>query len=205
MLLSGCGSGGKSKSSGSSSSSSSSSGSLPAGVSVSGSFGSKPSITIKSPLKVTTSSTAVVIKGTGNPLLSGKQYLIHLTLADGRTGKTVISTYDNHDPVPVIPNLKVRGDKVVDYKKDAPAGEGFDKIDSGIYVMKKSLVEGEKRERFMLADLWPPLIAIGKLGAFEVRERFYDIGTPDRLKEFEEKVRDYFPNPVSDQLPGRRH
>lgn len=93
VLLSGCGSGGKSKSSGSGSSSSSS-GSLPAGVSVSGSFGSKPSITIKSPLKVTTSSTAVVIKGTGNPLLSGKQYLIHLTLADGRTGKTVISTYD---------------------------------------------------------------------------------------------------------------
>lgn len=117
----------------------------------------------------------------------------------------VISTYDNHDPVPVIPNLKVRGDKVIDYKKDAPPEEGFDKIDSGLYVMKRSLVEGEKREKFMLADLWPPLIASGRLGAFEVRERFYDIGTHDRLQEFEEKVRDYFPNPVSDQLPGRRH
>lgn len=117
----------------------------------------------------------------------------------------VVSTYDNHDPVPVIPNLKVSGDKVVDYKKDAPTDEGFDKIDSGLYVMKRALVEREPRERFMLADLWPPLIAAGRLGAFEVRERFYDIGTPDRLKEFEEKVRDYFPNPVSDQLPGRRH
>ena len=117
----------------------------------------------------------------------------------------VVSTYANHDPVPVIPNLKVHGDKVMDYKKDAGLSEGFDKIDSGIYVMKKSLVAKEPKSRFMLADLWPALIAAGRLGAFDVRERFYDIGTPDRLKEFEEKVRDYFPNPVSDQLPGRRH
>ncbi|MEK7355187.1 MAG: hypothetical protein AAB250_01970, partial [Bdellovibrionota bacterium] len=99
----------------------------------------------------------------------------------------------------------VREGTVIDYKKDAGPAEGFDKIDSGIYVLKRSLIEGEKREKFLLADLWPPLIATGRLGAFEVRERFYDIGTPDRLKEFEEKVRDYFPNPVSDQLPGRRH
>jgi len=142
-------------------------------------------------------------------LLNGDSFLqaplIEMERTFERGYDAVISTYDNHDPVPVIPNLKVRGDKVVDYKKDAPASEGFDKIDSGIYVMKKALVEGEKRERFMLADLWPPLIASGKLGAFGVHERFYDIGTPDRLKEFEEKVRDYFPNPVSDQLPGRRH
>jgi NDP-sugar pyrophosphorylase family protein len=110
--------------------------------------------------------------------------------------EALISTYDNRIPTPVIPNLKVSGGRVLDYKKDAPAADGFDKIDSGIYVMKRALVESERRTKFQLADLWPPLIAQGRLAAFEVKEKFWDIGTPERLKEFEEKVRDYFPNTV---------
>ncbi len=108
--------------------------------------------------------------------------------------EAMVSVYDNHDPVPVIPNLKVREGRVVEYEKDAGEARGFDRIDSGIYVMKRHLLEGRSESRFMLADLWPPLIAAGRLGAFEVNERFYDIGTVDRLREFEEKVRDYFPN-----------
>ena len=119
--------------------------------------------------------------------------------------QAIVSVYDNHDPVPVIPNLKVKNGRVLDYKKDASPLEGFDKIDSGIYVMKRSLLESEMRERFQLADLWTPLIKTGRLGAFEVRERFYDIGTAERLKDFEEKVRDYFPNTVSHELPRRGH
>lgn len=109
----------------------------------------------------------------------------------------VISVYDNHDPVPVIPNLKVKDHKVLEYKKDAGPEQGFDKIDSGVYVVSRKLVENGPDGKFMLADLWPRLIRDGKLGAIDVRERFYDIGTIERLKEFEEKVRDYFPNPVS--------
>lgn len=114
----------------------------------------------------------------------------------------LISSYDNQDPVPVITNLKLAdgsGDvyRVKEYCKDAGLERGFDRIDSGIYFLKKRLLEGHPSERFALADLWPPLIAQGRLGAFEVKERFYDIGTPERLKEFEEKVRDYFPYAVS--------
>lgn len=113
----------------------------------------------------------------------------------------VVSVYDNRIPVPVIPNLKIESksgfDVVVDYKKDAPASEGFDKIDSGIYVMKRKLIEGEPRTKFMLADLWIPLIGQRRLGAFSVNERFYDIGTPERLREFEEKISDYFPHAIS--------
>ncbi len=108
-----------------------------------------------------------------------------------------VSVYDNHDPVPVIPNLKVNGPVVQAYEKDAGPTRGFDKIDSGIYVLNRSIVAERPLDRFMLADLWVPLIGQKKLGAFDVRERFYDIGTPERLKEFEEKVRDYFPNSLS--------
>jgi MurNAc alpha-1-phosphate uridylyltransferase len=109
----------------------------------------------------------------------------------------VVSVYDNHDPVPVIPNIRVQGAKVTGYEKDAGLGKGFDQIDSGIYVLNRELVENGPDGKFMLADLWPTLISQGKLGAASVRERFYDIGTIERLKEFEEKVRDYFPHSAS--------
>lgn len=109
--------------------------------------------------------------------------------------EAMVSTYDNRVPVPVIPNIKVRDGRVIDYKKDA--GGDFKLIDSGIYVLRKSLLAARPESRFMLADLWPPLIASRRLGAFAVAERFYDIGTLERLKEFEEKVRDYFPNSVA--------
>jgi N-acetyl-alpha-D-muramate 1-phosphate uridylyltransferase len=104
----------------------------------------------------------------------------------------MVSVYDNRQPVPVIPNLKVKDGRVLAYQKDA--GHDFDLIDSGIYIVHRQLLEGRAESKFMLADLWPPLIQQGQMAGFLVTERFYDIGTVERLKEFEEKVRDYFPN-----------
>jgi MurNAc alpha-1-phosphate uridylyltransferase len=109
----------------------------------------------------------------------------------------LVSTYDNHDAVPVIPNIRTEQSRVVGYEKDAGPANGYAEIDSGIYILKRSLVESEAKETFMLADLWPNLIRNRKLAAFAVSERFYDIGTVERLKEFEEKVHDYFPHTVS--------
>ena len=101
----------------------------------------------------------------------------------------MVSVYDNRDQVPVIPNLKTSGRVVTGYLKDADPSLGYDKIDSGVYVMKRSIVEAAEKTRFALADLWPSLIERKKLGAFDVPERFFDIGTPDRLREFENEVR----------------
>ncbi len=109
----------------------------------------------------------------------------------------LISTYDNQVSVPVIPNLKSENGLVTGYEKDAAPEKGYAEIDSGIYILKRALLENVAQETFMLADLWPALIQQKKLGAFRVNERFYDIGTIERLKEFEEKVRDYFPYSVS--------
>jgi peptidylprolyl isomerase len=64
-------------------------------VHVSGSFGAKPTVTIdKSPLKVPTSTSWTTEKGDGDVVSSGATTILGLTLADGRTGKTVISTHD---------------------------------------------------------------------------------------------------------------
>ena len=108
-----------------------------------------------------------------------------------------VSAYDNRLAVPVIPNLKVSGTQITAYKKDAGLTEGFNIIDSGVYLLKRSLVMDYPSSEFMLADLWPSLIEKKTLGAFAVAERFYDIGTLDRLKEFEEKISDYFAHAVT--------
>jgi NDP-sugar pyrophosphorylase family protein len=109
----------------------------------------------------------------------------------------LVSTYDNRIATPVIPNIKTENGRVIGYEKDAGSEKGYREIDSGIYILKRSLIDNEARQTFMLADLWPPLIRAGRMAAFKVDERFYDIGTIERLKEFEEKVRDHFPNAVS--------
>lgn len=108
-----------------------------------------------------------------------------------------VSVYDNHDPVPVIPNIRVGDSHVIGYEKDAGLERGFDQIDSGIYIINRNLIKNGPDGKFMLADLWPGLIESGRLGAISVPERFYDIGTVERLKEFEEKIRDYFPHTLS--------
>ena len=63
-------------------------------VSVTGDVGSKPTISVKAPLKLTKSSTEVLTKGDGATVEQGKPYVLNLTLADGSSGKTVVSTYD---------------------------------------------------------------------------------------------------------------
>lgn len=122
----------------------------------------------------------------------------------------VVTTYDNGlksglEKTPVPNNLKVKNQMVVEYEKAAGLEKGFDRVDSGIYVVKKSLfVPGEpfggptSKNKFQLEDVLRPLIAKRTYGGFKVDARFYDIGTPERLKEFEEFVQ-------NERAAGRLH
>lgn len=107
-----------------------------------------------------------------------------------------LTYYDNLKTSPVVPNLKIKNDFVLEYKKDGGTENGFQYIDSGVYVLDKSLFEAPVTPKYSLESLWPSLISSKNLGAFLVKERFYDIGTPERLKLFEERLSDYFPDSV---------
>jgi NDP-sugar pyrophosphorylase family protein len=127
----------------------------------------------------------------------------------------LVTAYDNLDSTPVINNLRISrvgggvgsvaqnsvtaavpsgGWIVEEYKRGGGAENGYNYVDSGVYIIKKSLVETAQSNKFQLEQLWSELIRQNRLGAFRVQERFYDIGTPERLAEFERKIRDYFPN-----------
>lgn len=116
--------------------------------------------------------------------------------------EAVVTTYDNAIPTPVPNNLKVRNQMVVEYEKGAGREKGFDCVDSGIYVVKKSafLSKAAKSLKvpFQLEDVLRPMMAARSYGAFPVANRFYDIGTPERLKEFEEFV-------ATETAAGRLH
>jgi MurNAc alpha-1-phosphate uridylyltransferase len=63
-------------------------------------------------------------------------------------------------------------------------------IEYGVNVFKKEALEMVPEDQpYSLDDLFPSLIEQGELLAFEVKERFYEIGSISGLKEFEEFVK----------------
>ncbi len=109
----------------------------------------------------------------------------------------LVSTYDNRVVTPVIENISSCDSLVTRYQKDGGRAAGLELIDSGVYFMKRFLIAEQSKIKFQTEELWPKLIEAKKLYSYPVDERFYDIGTPERLKEFEEKIHDYFANSLS--------
>ena len=63
-------------------------------IKVTGEYGAKPTIDIDEPLEFSESSSWTEQKGDGDKVGEGATAILQLTLANGRSGKTVISTFD---------------------------------------------------------------------------------------------------------------
>lgn len=82
-------------------------------------------------------------------------------------------------------NIRIDGDLIVEYEKSAEEGR-FEYIDYGMSIFTKAAFEGSTRgEVFDLTEVIRSLILRGRVRAFEVTSRFYDIGTPASLRETE--------------------
>jgi NDP-sugar pyrophosphorylase family protein len=81
-------------------------------------------------------------------------------------------------------NVRVEGSLVVYYSKSAQAGEA-DHIDYGLSAFRRSVIEAyQAAERPLdLARIQMDLVARREMGAYVVRERFYEIGKPEGLAE----------------------
>ena len=111
---------------------------------------------------------------------------------EGRFEAVVTAFSDKENKSSVLPvpnNLKVRNQMVVEYLKGGGKENGFNCVDAGIYVVKQQLfARFSAGQKFQLEDVLQPLITNRTYGAFAVESRFYDIGTPERLLEFESFV-----------------
>ena len=80
---------------------------------------------------------------------------------------------------------------VIDYSKQKG---GMDYVEAGVLVLKKDVLEfmPPSGSFSMETDLFPRLIELGEMTAYKSPDRFYDIGTIARLKEFESVIDKYF-------------
>lgn len=104
--------------------------------------------------------------------------------------KVFLAVYDNSCDTNVPFNIKLNNSKhiVVAYnkKKDNPAD--FNYCDAGVIAVNRDvvkLIEGADPISFE-ESIYPRLIKMEQLGCYIAEKRFYDIGTIERLKIFEQ-------------------
>ena len=82
-------------------------------------------------------------------------------------------------------NVLMRDGRMVEYNKRFPRPE-MAHIDYGLGILSAAVLETYSENRaFDLADVYHELSLAGRLAGFEVSERFYEIGSPQGLKEAE--------------------
>jgi NDP-sugar pyrophosphorylase family protein len=93
-------------------------------------------------------------------------------------------------------NVRLEGDRVAYYEKGC---QGADYIDYGLTALRREVltevsgakcqVSGERSGPLDLAEIYRELVARGQMGAYEVGERFYEIGKPEGLQDLETYLR----------------
>jgi N-acetyl-alpha-D-muramate 1-phosphate uridylyltransferase len=87
-------------------------------------------------------------------------------------------------------NVVYRGGKLLRYSKRDPTPE-MDYIDYGLSALHREVVEElPSGGPLDLADLYSRLVAEGRMDAYEIHRRFYEIGTPAGLSETERYLRE---------------
>ena len=95
---------------------------------------------------------------------------------------TVYKNYDRYDKS----NTAVEGNLVRKFSKRERTRDSI-YIEYGANIFRKRVLEViPENESYSLDDLFPRLIEKKELLAFEVKERFYEIGSLQGLKDFEE-------------------
>ena len=95
--------------------------------------------------------------------------------------------YDNANDTDVPFNAEVSpSGRLVNYSKTPVPG--LTHVEAGVLVFRRSLLDHvPANTKYSLEkDVYPELVPRGMMTAFACRDRFYDIGTPSRLAEFEE-------------------
>lgn len=95
----------------------------------------------------------------------------------------VYQNYDKYDKS----NIIVKDDNVKQYGGEKTKETTY--IDYGISLFRKKIFEGIPEDEFYsTSDLFSKLVKQKQLLAYEIKKRFYHIGTPEALKEFKKYI-----------------
>ena len=125
------------------------------------------------------------------------------------SGKPALMTVFRNDNRWGASNLEHHKGAVIRYDKNNPSPE-MNCIDYGLSAMDNDVVAQWRTRTFDLAEVWSSLAASGHLAAYEVRSRFYEIGSLTGLRETEAIISaaqtaasGWQPPPVPLQRPGQ--
>jgi len=101
--------------------------------------------------------------------------------------KGLMTVYENEDLYDVS-NVIFRDGELINYCKKNKTADMLH-IDYGLGILKKEvLADFPKHEAFDLADVYEKLVMEKQLFGYEVFRRFYEIGSPNGLKELRDKL-----------------
>jgi NDP-sugar pyrophosphorylase family protein len=102
-----------------------------------------------------------------------------------RNATALMTVFKNHGAWDAS-NVRAEGDTVVFYSKKAKPGEA-DSIDYGLSVYKKSTLEPylHSARPLDLGEVQRQIVGQGKMAAYQVSERFYEVGKPEGVRDLE--------------------
>jgi len=109
-------------------------------------------------------------------------------LADHPAAVGVAVVYDNTESTTVQNNIALDDSHYVTrYAKETPQTPDLRYVESGVLAFRREVVDflPTGRPVSLEKDAFPALIKLRRLLGFVTRQRFYDIGTPDRLAAIE--------------------
>ncbi|WP_169265181.1 MULTISPECIES: sugar phosphate nucleotidyltransferase [Brasilonema] len=121
-------------------------------------------------------------------------YALMFKCATEHAPTAFMTVYPNRGELPVPNNVQVDSEGYVQqYLKDKPELK-FDYVDAGVLLLHRHHVAAfpQHLPSSLEEDIFPRLVASGMIRAFVSEQRFYDIGTPDRLDVFRQDVTKFF-------------
>ncbi|NND98610.1 MAG: NTP transferase domain-containing protein [Pirellulaceae bacterium] len=113
------------------------------------------------------------------------QYGQVLQMLNQSTASGVVTVYDNQfEDTGVINNIAIDDSNVITkYIKDEPDDPDLNYVEAGVLALTTKLVDEIPAGKVSLEqEIFPRLIADRRLLGFVTTQRFYDIGTPERLE-----------------------
>lgn len=130
------------------------------------------------------------------------QYADVLTTLAESSASAVVTVYDNQDEdTGVTNNISLDENQfVAKYEKDAPKEIKLRFVEAGVLALRRQVIDLIPEGQVSLEqEIFPRLIANRELLGHVTRERFYDIGTPERLQRIAHLFNDdYHSHTLSD-------
>ena len=107
-------------------------------------------------------------------------------LASGKLG--LMTVYENHGRFDAS-NVWYAGGRIQVYDKRNPVPQ-MHHIDYGLGLLRSRALDGWPRDEVIdLATIYGRLVAMNELAGYEVKQRFYEIGSPAGLRELDALLR----------------